>query len=287
MRWQGGRRSDNVEDYRGRGGPGGPGLKLGIGGILAVAAAWYFGIDPRVVLGLMDAAQQSTPAAVEQPQTSAPQDEIGDFVSVVLADTEDTWTQLLAAQGVQYITPRLRLFTGSTQSGCGAAGAEVGPFYCPNDQKLYIDLAFYNDLRTRFHAPGDFAQAYVIAHEVGHHVQNLLGISDKVRNAQRAGSGERQANQLSVRLELQADCYAGIWAHHAQRSRQILEDGDLEEALGAAAAVGDDRIQKRARGTVVPDSFTHGSAAQRQHWFEQGFQSGTLAACDTFAARKP
>lgn len=282
MRWQGGRRSSNVEDYRGRSGPGGGGFKLGIGGLLAVAAAWYFGVDPRLILGLMEG---GSPATVEQPQTSAPQDEQGDFVSVVLADTEDTWTQLLAAQGLTYSAPRLRLFTGSTQSGCGAAGAEVGPFYCPTDQRVYIDLGFFRELEDRFNAPGDFAQAYVIAHEVGHHVQNLLGVAEKVHGAQRRAS-ELQANQLQVRMELQADCYAGIWAHHAQRSRQILESGDLEEALGAAAAVGDDLIQKRTQGQVVPESFTHGSAAQRQRWFETGFSKGTVAACDTFGAHQ-
>ena len=280
----GGRRSGNVEDYRGRSGPGGPGLKFGIGGLVAVAAAWFFGVDPRLLLGLMEATQSSAPG-IEQPQTSAPQDEIGDFVSVVLADTEDTWTQLLGAQGVQYTAPRLRLFTGSTQSGCGAAGAEVGPFYCPADQRVYLDVGFFQELESRFDAPGDFARAYVVAHEVGHHVQNLLGVAAKVHEARRRAS-ETEGNQLQVRMELQADCYAGIWAHHAQRSRQILEDGDLEEALGAAAAVGDDLIQKRTQGTVVPESFTHGTAAQRQQWFNQGFESGTLAACDTFAARR-
>ncbi len=233
----------------------------------------------------MEATQQSAPSSIEQPQTSAPQDEIGDFVSVVLADTEDTWTTLLGAQGVQYTAPRLRLFTGSTQSGCGAAGSEVGPFYCPADQRVYLDVGFFKELENRFDAPGDFARAYVVAHEVGHHVQNLLGVATKVRQAQGRAS-EVEANQLQVRMELQADCYAGIWAHHAQRSRQILEDGDLEEALGAAAAVGDDLIQKRTQGTVVPESFTHGSAKQRQQWFNTGFESGTIAACDTFGARR-
>jgi predicted metalloprotease len=203
---------------------------------------------------------------------------------VVLADTEDTWSALFAAQGATYSAPRLRLFSGSTQSGCGAAGAEVGPFYCPADQRVYIDLGFFRELDQRFGAPGDFAQAYVIAHEVGHHVQNLLGVAEKV-HAARSRASEVQSNQLQVRMELQADCYAGLWAHHAQRSRQVLEGGDLEEALGAAAAVGDDLIQKRTQGQVIPESFTHGSAAQRQQWFEQGFRSGTLAACDTFGSR--
>ena len=275
-----GRQSSNVEDLRGR--SGGTGMKFGIGGLVAVAAAYFFGIDPRIVLGLMQATQG--PAEVENAQTSQPTDEAGQFVSVVLADTEDTWSALFQARGLNYEQPRLRLFTGATQSGCGAAGAEVGPFYCPADHRVYLDLGFYRELAQRFDAPGDFAQAYVLAHEVGHHVQNLLGTADKVRQAQRGG-GEQQANQLQVRMELQADCYAGIWAHHAQRSRQILEQGDVEEALGAAAAVGDDMIQKKTRGQVIPESFTHGSAAQRQHWFKRGFETGTLEGCDTFAAR--
>jgi predicted metalloprotease len=289
MRWRGGRQSDNVEDYRGQPGPGGggrgPGLKFGIGGLVAIAAAYYFGVDPRLVLGLMEATQGGGATTVEQPETSVPQDEAGKFVSVVLADTEDTWTELLRARGMTYTAPRLRLFTGSTQSGCGAAGAEVGPFYCPTDQRVYLDIGFFQELEQRFDAPGDFAQAYVLAHEVGHHVQNLLGIADQVRSAQRRAGSETEANPLQVKMELQADCYAGIWAHYARRSRQLLEDGDLEEALGAAAAVGDDLIQKRTQGHVQPETFTHGTAAQRQHWFEQGFDSGTLEACDTFTAR--
>lgn len=281
MRWRGGRQSSNVEDYRGR--SGGTGLKLGLGGLLAVLAAWMFGVDPRLVLGLMEATGGAGPA-VQEAETSLPQDEMGQFVSVVLADTEDTWRELLGARGRQYVEPRLRLFTGATQSGCGAAGAEVGPFYCPADQRIYIDLGFYDELDRRFGAPGDFAQAYVLAHEVGHHVQTLLGITGQVRQAQR-GSTEIESNQLQVRMELQADCFAGVWAHHADRSRQILESGDLEEALRAAAAVGDDLIQKRTQGQVIPESFTHGSAAQRQRWFERGFRDGTLEACDTFGAR--
>lgn len=287
MKWRTGRRSSNVEDYRGRGGGpggGGGGMGLGIGALVAVAAAWFFGIDPRVVLGLMEATQGVT-ADSGPVETGPPQDEAGQFVSVVLADTEDTWAELFRERGATYEPPRLRLFTGATQSGCGAAGAEVGPFYCPADHRIYIDLGFYDQLAQRFGAHGDFAQAYVIAHEVGHHVQNLAGTADQVRTAQRGGG--TRANQLQVRMELQADCYAGIWAHHAQRSRQVLEAGDLEEAMNAAAAVGDDFIQQQTQGRVVPESFTHGTSAQRQSWFERGFREGTLEACDTFSASSP
>ena len=286
MRWRGGRRSDNVEDYRGRGGGGfggGGGLKFGIGGLIAIAAAYFLGVDPRMIMSLLDA-RGGAPAEVSDPATSAPQDEAGDFMSAVLADTEDTWGEIFKTLGTSYAPPRLRLYEGGTQTGCGAAGAEVGPFYCPTDQRVYIDLSFYRELATRFQAPGDFAQAYVLAHEVGHHVQNLLGTADKVRAAQQRASQSEQ-NQLQVRMELQADCYAGIWANHAERSRQILESGDIEEALGAAAAVGDDLIQKRMQGHVEPESFTHGTAAQRQRWFQAGFRGGKLNDCDTFAAR--
>jgi predicted metalloprotease len=202
----------------------------------------------------------------------------------VLADTEDTWGAIFSASGSQYTPPRLRLYERGTNSGCGSASASAGPFYCPADQRVYIDPAFFEELERRFGAPGDFAQAYVLAHEVGHHVQTLTGISDKVHSAQQRGS-EEQRNALQVRMELQADCYAGIWAHHAQRSRDLLENGDVQEALGAAAAVGDDMIQKQTQGYVVPESFTHGSAAQRQQWFTRGFDSGQVSACDTFGAR--
>jgi predicted metalloprotease len=283
MRWTGGRRSTNVEDYRGRR-MGGAGMKLGGGAIVVVLLGWLFGIDPRLILGLMEGVQTTQ---VEPPppggvqQTGSATDETAEFMSVVLADTEDTWTALFTERGAQYAPPKLVLFDEVAQSGCGQAGAAVGPFYCPLDRKVYIDLTFYQELKDKFQAPGDFAQAYVLAHEVGHHVQNLAGTSEKVRDLQQRG-GEAQANALSVRLELQADCYAGIWAHHADRSRQILETGDVEEALGAAAAVGDDTIQKRGRGYVVPESFTHGSAEQRQRWFETGLRAGTLDACDTF-----
>ncbi len=227
--------------------------------------------------------QPSGPGAPTNPTA---QDELADFVSVVLADTEDTWKPLFASAGLNYQEPVLVLFSGYTQTACGVGQSATGPFYCPLDRKVYIDLSFYDELRTRFRAPGDFAQAYVIAHEVGHHVQNLLGISDEVQDAQRR-STKVQANELSVRLELQADCFAGIWAYHADRSRQILEEGDIEEGLNAAAAIGDDRIQRQTQGTVVPDSFTHGSSEQRQRWFNRGLKTGDLNACDTFNVADP
>ncbi|MCI0433011.1 MAG: zinc metallopeptidase [Gemmatimonadetes bacterium] len=285
MRWTSGRRSTNVEDYRGRR-MGGAGIKLGGAAIVIALLGWFFGVDPRLILGLMESTQTTQ---VEPPppggvqQTGHVSDALADFMSVVLADTEDTWTALFAQQGSRYVPPKLVLFDEVAQSACGRAGASVGPFYCPADRKVYIDLTFYRELKDRFQAPGDFAQAYVLAHEVGHHVQNLAGTSGQVREEQQRSS-EGEANALSVRLELQADCYAGIWAHHADRSRQILETGDVDEALGAAAAVGDDAIQKRARGYVVPESFTHGSAEQRKRWFETGLTSGSLEACDTFGS---
>jgi uncharacterized protein len=288
MRWREGRRSENVEDMRGQpggGGGGGGGLKLGIGSLVLIAAAYFLGVDPRLVMGALEATQGGgTTLQSGDVQTSQPSDEGGEFMSVVLADTEDTWGEIFRASGSAYSPPHLRLYEGGTRSGCGSASAEAGPFYCPADQRVYIDLAFFNELEQRFKAPGDFAQAYVVAHEVGHHVQNLIGIADKVHEAQQSAAQEQQ-NALQVRMELQADCFAGIWAHHAQRSRQILENGDIDEAMGAAAAVGDDMIQKRMQGYVVPESFTHGSAVQRQRWFQRGFDSGTIDSCDTFGAR--
>jgi len=285
MRWRKARRSTNVEDYRGKR-VGGPGLKLGGGVIVALLLAWFFGVDPRLIMGVMEGVQTTQlepppPGGVQK--TGGPDDELADFVSVVLGDTEDTWSVLFADRGAEYVAPTLVLFTGAVQSACGRAGASVGPFYCPADQKVYIDLGFYRELKDKFQAPGDFAQAYVIAHEVGHHVQNLAGTSEKVHAVQQRGS-EEESNALSVRLELQADCYAGIWAHHAERARQILESGDVEEALGAASAVGDDTIQLRARGHIVPESFTHGSADQRMRWFDIGLRSGALKSCDTFGS---
>jgi predicted metalloprotease len=279
MRWQGSRRSNNVEDYRGSR-FGGGGMKLGVGGtLIALVAAYFLGIDPRVILGLT----QSMPSGpAPEAQTGVPQDEAGEFMAAVLGDTEDTWSAIFQANGAQYVPPKLVLFTQQVQTACGFADAAVGPFYCPGDQKVYIDLAFYDELKTRFQAPGDFAQAYVLAHEVGHHVQNLMGTERKLRAAQQSAS-KVEGNQLQVKMELQADCYAGVWAHNADRARHVIEQGDVEEALTAASAVGDDTIQRRTQGHVVPDSFTHGSAEQRMTWFKRGLETGSVPGCDTFA----
>jgi len=269
MQWSGRRESDNVEDRRGSGGG-----RIAIGGgatILALLAAWALGIDPRVLLnsGLVDnTSTQSRPVDVsEEP--------LKHFVSVVLADTEDVWHVQFVKMGDTYREPKLVLFSGQVSSACGMAGSAVGPFYCPGDQRVYLDLQFFRELKERFHAPGDFAQAYVVAHEVGHHVQKLLGISDRI-HAQRSRASEVESHHLSVRLELQADFLAGVWAHHAQQTKNVLEPGDLEEALQAANAIGDDRLQKQSRGYVTPDSFTHGSSKQRQRWFMEGFQTGDV-----------
>ena len=251
----------------------------GIGTIILVLAALFFGIDPSVILQ-SDAPQ----SAREAPATSPRQDDVRDFVAVVLADTEDTWRDIFAKMNREYRDPKLVLFTGSVQSACGMAGAAVGPFYCPGDHKLYLDLDFFRALRSRFGAPGDFAQAYVIAHEVGHHVQTLLGISERVASTR--GRQPGATNALSVRQELQADCFAGVWARNADQARHIMEEGDLEEAIGAAAAVGDDRLQRQAQGRIAPDSFTHGSSTQRVRWFKRGFDSGTINQCDTFRAEQ-
>lgn len=292
MRWRGGRRSGNIEDRRGMRMPAGmrfPAGRAGRGGILGgglgavalVLLALFFGVDPAI---LLDEDPGYAPGGYGEaaPPRSASEDRLADFVSVVLADTEDTWRALFADMGRSYEDPTLVLFSGAVRSTCGFAQAAMGPFYCPADRKLYIDLGFYRDLRDRFDAPGDFAQAYVVAHEVGHHVQTLLGISDEVRAAGRQLPTTAR-NALSVRQELQADCFAGVWTHHAQAERAVLEPGDIEEALNAAAAVGDDRLQAQSRGTVTPDSFTHGSSAQRASWFRRGFETGEPAACDTFS----
>jgi uncharacterized protein len=280
MRWQGRRASQNVEDRRGMrfGRAGG----IGIGSILLALVAVYFGADPSVVLqGVQPSGQQ----AEQVPYQESPEEaQLREFISVVLAETEDTWGTLFAGAGRTYEQPTLVLFSGAVQSACGFAQAAVGPFYCPGDRQLYIDLSFYQDLQSRFGAPGDFAQAYVVAHEVGHHVQTLLGISER-NMAARQRASEAEANALSVRQELQADCFAGIWAHDADRSRQLLEAGDIEEALNAAAAIGDDRLQRQSRGYVAPESFTHGSSEQRVRWFKRGFESGSVESCDAFAAR--
>jgi predicted metalloprotease len=276
MRWTSGRRSQNVEDRRGIGVPLAAGG--GIGTVVLLLLALFFGVDPSVVL------QSAPPSSVsDAPATSPGADPVRDFVSVVLADTEDVWRELFTAMGREYRDPVLVLFTGSVQSACGIAGAAVGPFYCPGDQRLYLDLGFFRALSEGFRAPGDFAQAYVVAHEVGHHVQTLLGISERV-TASRRRLGPAQANALSVRQELQADCFAGIWAYHAEKARQVLEEGDVEEALGAAAAIGDDRLQRQAEGRVAPESFTHGTSAQRVRWFRRGLVAGEVGQCDTFRA---
>ncbi len=287
MRTDNQRESDNVEDRRGAGGGGGfsigGGRSLGVGTIvIAFVASWALGLNPMTVLNLLSggSAPQTQSVPAHQP---AANDADARFVSIVLADTEDVWHDIFQKAGAQYRNPKLVLFTGQTQTACGAGQAAMGPFYCPADQKVYIDLDFYRLLRERFKAPGDFAQAYVIAHEVGHHVQNLLGTSAKV-DAMRSKLSEAQYNQLSVRLELQADCYAGVWANHANKMRNIIEAGDIDEALTAAAAVGDDSIQMATQGTIVPESFTHGSAAQRSKWFTTGIETGDINQCNTFSA---
>ena len=284
MRWREGRESDNVEDRRGmtvsKGMMGG-----GIGTILLVLVALYFGVDPSIILNQMPTT--GSPPSVEQSAGKpAVQDEEARFVSVVLADTEDTWREIFREGGQTYREPKLVLFSGAVQSACGTAQAAMGPFYCPLDETVYIDLIFYRDLKERFRAPGDFAQAYVIAHEVGHHVQNQLGIMQKVQEM-RSRVDEVRSNDLSVRTELQADCFAGLWAYHADKSRHILESGDIDEALNAASSIGDDRIQKQTRGQVVPDSFTHGSSEQRVRWFKRGIETGDFAQCNSFNVRNP
>ena len=283
MKWRNRRVSNNIEDRRGRS-TGIRGKKRGgLSVILITLAALYFGVDPKIVLSLLDnSGSQSSSTQSSKYQPSAQQQQLAQFVSVVLADTEDTWNMLFKQQNRRYQEPHLVLFTDTVRSACGHAQAAMGPFYCPGDNKVYIDLGFYQQLKSQHNAPGDFAQAYVIAHEVGHHVQTLLGTSSKVRNAQR-GISKAQANQLSVRLELQADCYAGLWAHHTEKAKQILEQGDIEEALTAASAIGDDRLQKQARGYASPESFTHGTSRQRVKWFKKGFLEGTLNACNTFS----
>jgi predicted metalloprotease len=280
MRWKTGRRSSNVEDRRGRKISGGGIKGGGIGIVLLALVGMYFGIDPSVILNsnlLQDGGTQQQTERVANPE----EDRLADFVSVVLADTEDTWETIFREGGSIYEKPKLILFTGSVKSACGFAQSATGPFYCPADRNVYIDLGFYKELKNKLNAPGDFAQAYVVAHEIGHHVQNLLGISEKVQ-ARRASISDTDYNKLSVKLELQADCFAGIWANHANRVRNILEPGDVEEALNAASMIGDDHLQKQSRGYVVPDSFTHGSSAQRVQWFRTGLQSGNINSCNTF-----
>ncbi len=282
MRWRTGRRSTNVEDRRGRRASRGL-VGGGIGTILLALVAMYFGVDPSLVLQSGGSSRTARGGATSY-QPSAHEQELAAFASTVLADTEDVWSKLLPEQaGKRYEKPRLVLYTGITQSACGTGQAAMGPFYCPGDHKVYLDLSFFDELKRRHDAPGDFAQAYVLAHEVGHHVQNLLGIADKVDRL-RARLGKTEFNQVSVRMELQADCLAGVWANHADRERHILEEGDIEEALNAATQIGDDRLQKQARGYVVPESFTHGTSKQRMRWFATGMRSGELSACNTFKA---
>ncbi len=293
MRWRDLRRSTNVDDRRGAGGMRGPGRIIfpsgrggrtaGIGGIgivVLLLVALFLGVDPSMIL---------SPGGVTAPEQRAPdtaeQAELKEFVAAVLGNTEDTWSALFQADGYDYREPRLVLFSGAVDSACGFADAAVGPFYCPGDQQVYLDMSFFADMERRLGASGDFAAAYVIAHEVGHHVQNLLGIMDRV-NQVRAGLGRDDANQLSVMVELQADCFAGIWASHAERQRSVLEAGDIEEGLNAAAAVGDDRLQRRSQGYIVPESFTHGSSEQRAAWFTRGLETGDPDACDTFNAER-
>ncbi len=309
MKWRGGRRSTNIDDRRDElvpaAGMGAPplralGLRGSVGALVLLVVLAYLGIiNPEELLQSTGATVPREPprsstggasfdgdADAPDAQTSAREDEMRDFVSVILGDTEDTWHDLFQQSGREYEEPILVLFSRAVDSACGFAHAAVGPFYCPADQKLYIDLSFYDDLRSRFHAPGDFAQAYVIAHEVGHHVQNLLGFSQRIAEAQRDAT-EEEANRLSVRLELQADCLAGVWAHHAQRARGILEAGDVDEGLRAASAIGDDRLQMRSRGYVTPESFTHGTSEQRVHWFRRGLDHGEIDQCNTLDPAQP
>jgi predicted metalloprotease len=290
MKWEGQRESENVEDARGSSGGGG-GLPIGgrglsLGGIvIALLASWALGINPLTVLGLLSGGGGGAPVQQQAPAgDSHAQDPAYRFVKVVLGDTEDVWGAYFQRAGQRYPAPHLVVFRGSYPTGCGTGEAAMGPFYCPADRKVYIDLGFYDVLRDRLGAPGEFAQAYVIAHEVGHHIQNLMGTTEKLDQA-RGRVSEAQANAMSVRLELQADCYAGVWANLSQRSKGWLEQGDIEQALNAASQIGDDTLQKRSRGTVVPESFTHGSSAQRVRWFKRGNEAGDLKACDTFSSQ--
>lgn len=284
MRWEGHRQSDNIEDRRGMG-PGRPGVGIGLGGIVLVLAVSYFtGTNPLQILNMIGGLQEGAePSPVETSGPARPpEDQLGQFASVVLADTEDTWRSLFSQKGRSYEEPRLVLFTGAVRSACGTASSAVGPFYCPGDHKVYLDLSFFQELSQRLGAPGDFAQAYVIAHEIGHHVQNLLGVAEQVTHRQRQTS-TAEANALSVKMELQADCLAGVWGHHARRERRLIEPGDFEEGLRAAAAIGDDRLQHMSQGHVQPESWTHGSSKQRVTWLRRGLDSGDPSACDTFA----
>ena len=291
MKWEGNRQSDNVEDARGGGAAGGRGVRIGGRGlglgtvVIALLAGWAFGINPLTVLSLLSGdgplVTQQAPAPATAPP---PGDRMAAFVSTVLADTEDVWRDQFRRMGTQYSEPKLRLFRGVEPTACGTGQAAMGPFYCPADRKVYIDLSFYDQLARGMGAPGEFAQAYVIAHEVGHHVQNLMGITAQVDRLRGRASVAEQ-NEMSVRLELQADCFAGVWAFHANQQRRILEPGDVEAGLNAAAQIGDDTLQRKARGTVVPESFTHGTSRQRQAWLRRGLQTGDVRECNTFGAK--
>jgi uncharacterized protein len=300
MKWEGNRQSDNVEDRRGQAGSGGGGgFRLGGGRgmglgtiVIALIAGWIFGINPMTVLGILGGGGGSVaPQVAQAPAARPPKDDaMASMVGTVLADTEDVWGEIFKQGGAKYPSPKLTLFRGQTSTACGAGQAAMGPFYCPADSKVYIDLSFYETMKNKLGAPGDFAQAYVIAHEVGHHVQNVLGTSGKV-DAMRGKISAREQNQLSVRLELQADCYAGVWAHHTEKKYKAqgktwLEKGDIEEAMNAAQAIGDDALQQKSQGRIVPDSFTHGTSQQRLRWFTQGVQTGNLKSCDTFSAKQ-
>ena len=284
MRWEGQRESGNIEDRRGLTPARGAGIGLG-GIVLVLAVSFITGTNPLQILNMLSGLQEvSGPVTDEQRgPIGAPKDELGRFAAVVLADTEDTWKALLPAAGRRYQEPQLVLFTGAVHSACGTASSAVGPFYCPGDRKVYLDLTFFDELEHRFRAPGDFAQAYVIAHEIGHHVQNLLGIDDRVRALQ-ASASTSEKNALSVRMELQADFLAGVWANHANKRSHILEPGDMEEGLRAASAIGDDKLQRQSQGYVVPDAFTHGSSEQRIRWFRKAMETGDIKQGDTFSA---
>jgi predicted metalloprotease len=302
MRWLGDRESENVEDERGGSGGGGFPIRVGggVGAIVVVVVALYFGIDPSTLLALLNGDQpaqqtQTRPgdsgaagggSGPSRPPVAGHADEMRRFVSVVLADTEDVWRQVFKSMDKTYADPKLVLYSNTVPSPCGLASAASGPFYCPNDQKAYLDLSFFEAMKTRLNSPGEFAEAYVIAHEIGHHVQNQLGILQRA-NTERARSDQRKSNAISVQIELQADCLAGVWAYHADRTKHIIEKGDVEAALNAASAVGDNHLQRQAHGTVMPDAFTHGTSAQRVRWFKHGLEGGSIKACDTFESDQP
>lgn len=290
MKWKSGRRSDNVLDVRGsspRGGGFGGGGKLGLGGIAAVVViSLLLGKNPMEMLGLVTQMTGGGPPVAEQGTPPPQNDEAAEFVRAILGETETVWTAVFQQSGSTYQPPKLILFSGAVDSACGSATAASGPFYCPGDHQVYLDMSFFGDMQRKLGGGGDFAYAYVIAHEVGHHVQTLLGVSDKINQARRSGQNVQGDGGLLVRQELQADCLAGVWAHHAEQKLQWLESGDVEEALNTATAIGDDRLQKQSQGTVVPDAFTHGSSEQRVRWFRSGFESGDPKRCDTFAAAR-